>query len=127
MRCAKLQQRAEKSGGYRFDTAWSLRKLDEEISELREAIVSNNALRCGEEVGDVLFSAVYLARTLDLEPEECLTASSEKFIRRFASAEKIAAEEGKEISEIRGEELFALWQKAKEETNKKSGLKSADI
>ena len=126
MRCAKLQQRAEKSGGYRFDTAWSLKKLDEEISELREAIASNNALTCGEEVGDILFSAVYLARTLDLEPEECLTASSEKFIRRFASAEKIAAEEGKEISEIRGEELFALWQKAKKETNKKRGFDSAD-
>ena len=121
MRCAKLQQRAEKSGGYRFDTAWSLRKLDEEISELKEAIVSNKALCCGEEVGDILFSAVYLARTLDLEPEECLTASSEKFIRRFAAAEEIAAEEGKEISDIRGEELSSLWQKAKEKANIKRG------
>ena len=96
-----------------------IEKLDEEISELREAIVSNSALRCGEEVGDILFSAVYLARTLDLEPEECLTASSEKFIRRFAAAEEIAAEEGKEISEIRGEELSKLWQKAKEKTKEK--------
>ena len=118
MRCAKLQQRAEKSGGYRFDTVWALKKLDEEISELREAIVSNSALRCGEEVGDILFSAVYLARTLDLEPEECLTASSEKFIRRFAAEEEIAAEEGKKISELRGEELSALWQSAKEKTTK---------
>ena len=66
-----------------------------------------------------MFSAVYAARTLDLEPEECRTASSEKFKRPFAAAEKIAAEEGKEISEIRGEELSALWQKAKEETKKR--------
>jgi len=121
MRCAKLQQRAEKSGGYRFDTAWSLRKLDEEISELREAIASNSALRCGEEMGDILFSAVYLARTLDLEPEECLTASSEKFIRRFSAAEEILREEGRELSELHGEELFALWEKAKEQTVKKRG------
>ncbi len=121
MRCAKLQQRAEKSGGYRFDTAWALRKLDEEVAELREAIVSNNALRCGEEIGDLLFSAVYAARTLDLEPEECLTASSEKFIRRYSAAEKIAEEEGKEISEMHGEELSALWKKAKDETSKKRG------
>ena len=119
MRCAKLQQRAEKSGGYRFDTVWALKKLDEEISELREAIVSNKALRCGEEVGDVLFSAVYLARTLDLEPEECLTASSEKFIRRFAAAEEIAEEKGKKISELRGEEFSALWQDAKEKTTRR--------
>lgn len=114
MRSAKLQQRAEKAGGYRFDTAWAIRKLEEEISELKKAVVSNNALRCGEEVGDILFSAVYTARTLDLEPEECLTASSEKFIRRFAAAEEIAAEEGKTIPEMRGEELSELWQKAKE-------------
>ena len=121
MRCAKLQQRAEKAGGYRFDTAWSLRKLDEEVSELRKAIVSNDALRCGEEIGDLLFSAVYAARSLDLEPEECLTASSEKFIRRFAAAEEIAKEEGKALSEIRGEELSSLWQKAKEKTSKNRG------
>ena len=89
--------------------------------ELREAIVSNKALRCGEEVGDILFSAVYLARTLDLEPEECLTASSEKFIRRFCAAEEIAREEGKNIPELHGEELSALWQKAKEQTTKKRG------
>ena len=119
MRCAKLQQRAEKSGGYRFDTVWALKKLDEEISELREAIASNKAIRCGEEVGDVLFSAVYLARTLDLEPEECLTASSEKFIRRFAAEEEIAEEEGKKISELHGEELSALWQSAKEKTTRR--------
>lgn len=121
MRSAKLQQRAEKSGGYHFDIAWSLRKLDEEVSELREAIVSNNALRCGEEIGDLLFSAVYAARTLDLEPEECLTASSEKFIRRFAAAEEIAAEEGRILSDYRGEELSSLWQRAKEKTNQKRG------
>lgn len=121
MRCAKLQQRAEKSGGYRFDTAWSLRKLDEEILELHEAIASNNALRCGEEVGDILFSAVYIARTLDLEPEECLTASSEKFIKRFEEAEKLAAENGKTISDLHGEELFELWQNAKEKTRKNHG------
>ena len=121
MRCAKLQQRAEKSGGYHFDIAWSLRKLDEEVSELREAIVSNSTLRCGEEIGDLLFSAVYAARTLDLEPEECLTASSEKFIRRYDAAEKIAEEEGKSLSDFRGEELSALWNKAKERTNQKRG------
>ena len=84
-------------------------------------MISNNALRCGEEIGDLLFSAVYAARTLDLEPEECLTASSEKFIRRFSAAEKIAEEEGKKISEIRGKELSALWEKAKEETKEKRG------
>ena len=121
MRCAKLQQRAEKAGGYRFDTAWCLRKLDEEVAELREAIASNNAIRCGEEIGDLLFSAVYAARTLDLEPEECLTASSEKFIRRYSAAEDIAKESGRELNDIRGEELSALWQQAKEKTNVKRG------
>ncbi len=118
MRCAKLQQRAEKAGGYKFDTLWALRKLEEEIAELKEAIASNNALRCGEEVGDVLFSAVYAARTLDLESEECLTASSEKFIKRYNAAENLCEQQGITLSELNREELTKVWQKAKEETQK---------
>ena len=64
-----------------------------------------------------MFMAVLTARTLGLEPEECLSASSEKFIRQFAAAEKIAKEEEKPLSDY-GEDGFSeLWQKAAEETN----------
>ena len=113
MRCAKLQHRAEKAGGFSHSLVWSLGKLDEEVAELKEAVRSNDIAMCCKEMGDVFFSAVNTARTLDLEPEECLTAASEKFIRRFKRAEELAAESGKKLSEVKGEELNSLWQEAK--------------
>ena len=61
----------------------------------------------------MLFSAVNTARTLDIEPEQCLTAASDKFIKRFKKAESLAAESGKKLSEIKGEELNSLWLEAK--------------
>ena len=78
MRCAKLQHRAEKAGGFSHSLVWSLGKLDEEVAELKEAVRSNDIVKCCKEMGDALFSAVNTARTLDIEPEQCLTAASDK-------------------------------------------------
>ena len=100
MRCAKLQHRAEKAGGFSHSPVWSLGKLDEEVAELKEAVRSNDIVKCCKEMGDVLFSAVNTARTLDIEPEQCLTAASDKFIKRFKKAESLAAESGKKLSEF---------------------------
>ena len=113
MRCAKVQHRAEKAGGCSHSLVWSLGKLDEEVAELKEAVRSNDIAKCCKEMGDVLFSAVNTARTLDIEPEECLTAASEKFIKRFKKAENLAEQSGKKLSEIKGEELNSLWLEAK--------------
>ena len=79
---------------------WSLGKLDEEVAELKEAVRSNDIVKCCKEMGDVLFSAVNTARTLDIEPEQCLTTASDKFIKRFKKAESLAAESGKKLSEF---------------------------
>ena len=62
MRCAKLQHRAEKAGGFSHSLVWSLGKLDEEVAELKEAVRSNDIVKCCKEMGDVLFSAVNTAR-----------------------------------------------------------------
>ncbi len=115
MRAEKLQHRAEKAGGYKFDTLCALNKLEDEIAELKKAVLLNCADNCKKEVGDLLFSAVYAARTLDLEAEECLTASSEKFIGRFTAAEKLCNAEGKALSDLNREEFLEIWQKAKKE------------
>lgn len=113
MRCAKLQHRAEKAGGFSHSLVWSLGKLDEEVAELKEAVRSNDVVKCCKEMGDVLFSAVNTARTLDLEPEECLNSASAKFIKRFKRAEELAAQSGRKLSDIKGEELNSLWLEAK--------------
>ena len=77
-----------------------IQKLSEEKDCLQNAAESKNDDLIKEKFGYFMFMAVLTARTLGLEPEECLSASSEKFIRQFAAAEKIAKEEEKPLSEI---------------------------
>lgn len=119
MRSAKLQQRAEKACGTHHDIIWSLRKLDEEVTELKEAVRANDIVRCADEVGDVLFSAVNAARALDLEPEQCLFAVDEKFIKRVEAVEHIATESGRELPELTNAELSEIWLEAKEKIHEK--------
>ena len=117
MRSAKLQQRAEKACGTRHDVVWCLRKLDEEVTELKEAVRANDIVHCADVVGDVLFSAVNAARALDLEPEQCLFAASEKFIQRVEAVERIVTESGRELTDLKSSELSEIWLEAKEQTS----------
>ncbi|MBQ7938566.1 MAG: nucleoside triphosphate pyrophosphohydrolase [Oscillospiraceae bacterium] len=117
MRCDKIQHRAEKVLGSKPDSDFAFKKLDEEASELREAFAKGDPASLKEKMGDLLFAAVYTARALGLEPEECLDASSEKFIKRFAAAEEISAKEERKLSDYKKDELSVLWQKAEQKTN----------
>jgi len=117
MRSAKLQQRAEKACATRHDVIWSLRKLDEEVTELKEAVRANDIVSCADEVGDVLFSVVNVARALDLAPEQCLTAASEKFIQRVEAVENIVSESGREFRDLNKAELSEIWLEAKEKSS----------
>lgn len=111
-RADKLQGKAEKAG-FRFrDSDGSLRKLEEEVSELREAVERGTNVE--EELGDVLFAAVNAGRYRGVDPENALNAACEKFIRRFRAVEEAAAAQGKAMDALGGEELAALWNKAKE-------------
>ena len=101
MRCDKLLHRAEKATGIKIDSDRAFDKLGEEVLELREAAKEENRDLMKDKIGRLLFFAVIAARATGLEPEECLDASSEKFIRRFAAAEK-----EKDFSFIEEEELF---------------------
>ena len=111
MRCEKLLHRAEKATGRKLSFKMAFKKLDEEASELREA-EDLSADEAKEKIGDLLFSAVNAARTLGLDPEECLTASSEKFILRFEKAESSAKEKGFSVAELDEKEAFSLLQGA---------------
>lgn len=114
-RAQKLQKRA---AGVGFD--WSsaggvLAKLEEEIFELRQAIVSQAQDEINAEMGDVLFTAVNLARHLGLDAEGSLRASSSKFERRFRLMEAQAATAGQSLESLSAPELEALWQGVKNE------------
>lgn len=92
-------------------------KLDEEVCELKDAVNSNNKEAVIEEFGDVLFTAVSLARKLGIDAEEALTFATEKFISRFSRLEEAVISEGKDIKALNMNELDKIWDKIKHDNN----------
>lgn len=113
MRAQKVGKRAAKSGFDFANTADTFAKLQSEVTELQEAIRAKDSDAAAEELGDLLFSCTNLARALDVDAEETLTAATEKFIRRFAKVEQAATAAGKKMKDCSPEELETFWQQAK--------------
>ena len=88
-------------------------KLDEETKELKQAISENNAENISEEIGDLLFVIVNLARKLGIEPENALKKTNRKFRQRFGFIEKQLKEQNKKIEDSNLEEMDVLWNEAK--------------
>lgn len=112
-RAAKLQKRAAHGG---FDWPAPLPvvdKLHEELGEVLEAMAEGDQAHIAEEVGDLLFVAVNLARHLKVEPEAALRAANQKFERRFRFIEQALRGEGRRMEDCPLEELDALWGEAK--------------
>jgi MazG family protein len=97
-----------------------LEKLDEEVAELREAVNTPSAghRRAAEEVGDLLFAAVNVARLIGADPESALKAANRKFRRRFAFIERALAEGGRTPADATLAEMEALWAEAKTQEGK---------
>jgi len=113
-RAYRLGQRASQVGLDWPEPRAVLAKIREEIDELEGALASGSALQIREELGDSLFSLANLARLLKENPEEMLQQSNQKFLNRFRRLEQRAVEEGRELGELKPEELDRLW----EEINK---------
>ncbi len=94
-------------------------KLTEETSELRQAIAAgaNSSENIEEEIGDLLFVIVNLARKLDVEPETALKKTNRKFRRRFEFIESELKKNGKTVKESDLTEMDALWNEAKKKSN----------
>lgn len=113
IRSQKIQKRAAKAGYDFKNLNDTVLKLEEEISELKSAIAEGNEIEAGKELGDLLFSAVNVARHLKVDAEQQLFESSERFISRFITAEKFALSKGKNLSDLTDDERDLLWQQAK--------------
>ncbi len=112
-RAEKLQRRAAREG---FD--WQhrdgvLEKLDEEVAELVEAMQAGDTKACEDELGDLLFTCVNLARHLGVDAESALRHASAKFERRFRAMESVVGERGEALAGREPEGLDALWREAK--------------
>src|SRR5213079_1988882 len=117
----KVQRRAATIGFEYPDTAGALADLDDEVRELKEALASARVeeeaepdAHVFEELGDVLFAAVNVARRLNVDPELALRAMSERFVARIERAEQLAAAEGKRWTELELEEQDRYFDLAKE-------------
>lgn len=113
-RADKLQSKAAKAGFEFAGVSGALDKLDEETRELREAV--ERGTNFSEELGDVLFAAVKAGRFLNVDPEDALNATCEKFIARFRRVEEACAARGAEMSSLPLDELTRLWNEAKHPT-----------
>ncbi len=112
-RAAKLQKRAAQVG---FDWPEALPVVDkvrEELGEVLEAMSENDPKAIAEELGDLLFVVVNLARHLKVDPENALRAANGKFERRFRFIEQALREAGRPIESCDLEALDALWGAAK--------------
>lgn len=113
-RCDKIQSKAAKTGFEWPDVYAALDKVDEETRELRAAVVSGDAEAIGDELGDLLFAAVKVARFAGVDPEQAAHAACEKFIRRFAAMETAAANDGAPLAQRTLAQMLTLWQQAKQ-------------
>ena len=91
----------------------AFKKVSEETSELTRAMIDGSKIDMEEELGDLLFSVVNIARFLDINPEEALNRTSQKFIDRFSHIEKTATQRKLNLVDMSLEEMDALWDEAK--------------
>lgn len=113
LRSLKMGEKAKKR---KFD--WHsidgvIAKVDEELQEVKEAINENDQEHIKHEVGDLLFSVCQLARHLDINPEESLQLTNNRFDKRFVKMDSIIKSSGKKLEDLSEPEMESFWQKAK--------------
>lgn len=113
-RALKIQKRASSVG---FD--WSslppvLAKVDEELQEVRDALASGDQAAISEELGDLLFATVNVARHLKVNPEAALRAANIKFSERLQAVEQQAWQQNVALSDCTEAQLDAMWNVAKQ-------------
>lgn len=115
-RAEKLQKRAARSGFDWPDFGPVIAKLEEELGELKAEISDGGSPeRMADEMGDLLFSCVNLARHLKIDPEESLRGTNAKFERRFRHVEASIRGEGHDLEKVGLDVLEDRWQQAKKQ------------
>ena len=113
LRAYKLQEKAQRVGFDWPEITGALEKLQEEIDEYLKAWATQDADRIEDEMGDILFAVVNIARMSGVEPEQALQRCNDKFTRRFQHIEERLREEGEVLEEAGLERMDGLWNEAK--------------
>ena len=112
-RAEKLGKRAATTGFDWPHESGARQKMDEELAELDEALQRQGAAEVTDELGDLLFSVVNLARHLHIDPEQALVSANRKFEQRFRQMEADVRESGASLTDFDIDSLEAKWQLAK--------------
>jgi len=113
MRAYQLTKRASKVGFDWEDKNQVWCKLEEELKEFKDALQDGTMTKVKDELGDILFTMVNLARFIGLDPEDALRTATDRFVERFKYIEKRLQEEGKVPQEVSLAEMDALWEESK--------------
>ncbi|MFW6011925.1 MAG: MazG nucleotide pyrophosphohydrolase domain-containing protein, partial [Desulfosalsimonas sp.] len=109
----KLQTRAQRAGFDWSEPSQVIGKIREETGELESAMSSGDLDSAADEIGDLVFSAVNLARKIGVDPEAAVRRTNRRFVERFAAIEEAARQRGISPAEMPMEEKERIWQKAK--------------
>ncbi|MBE2205151.1 MAG: nucleoside triphosphate pyrophosphohydrolase [Chthoniobacterales bacterium] len=111
LRAQNVQKKAGRNGLDWPDIEPVFEKMQEELAEVRQALADGNARAVEDEIGDILFTAVNLARKLDVDAETTLAAATNRFIKRFLAVEKELGD--RKMEDTPPGELDAIWNRIK--------------
>ena len=117
MRAQKGQAKASRVGFDWTDPADVIAKVEEEMRETKEAVAAKNSAVIADEIGDLLFAVVNLARKNKLNAELLLQGATNKFVRRFNQLENELKAQRKELGEVDRAEMDAIWNSVKVDAN----------
>ncbi|MHB0912576.1 MAG: nucleoside triphosphate pyrophosphohydrolase [Armatimonadota bacterium] len=112
-RAMDISKKAAKAGFEWPNLGAVVEKLDEEVHELKAELAAERLDRVAEELGDLLFTVVNIARWTGVDPEDALRAMTGRFSARFRQIEEEAERTGRSVSEMPIEEMDAVWDRAK--------------
>jgi tetrapyrrole methylase family protein/MazG family protein len=113
LKADKVQRKVARVGFDWKRTKDVVAKIEEEVREVKGALASKSRKHFEEEIGDLLFAVVNLARFENLQAEELLNRSTAKFVKRFQVIEKAVHDSGRRLEDCTLKELDALWESAK--------------
>ena len=114
MRAQKAQKKAARVNFDWIELSDVVAKVDEELAETKEALASADKTAITDEIGDLLFAVVNLARKSSLDAESALQRATDKFVSRFSRVEDELRRRGKKLGEVGLEELDEIWNAVKQ-------------
>lgn len=118
MKAYKVQEKAARVGFDWENVYGAFSKVQEELQEIQEVYKSEKSEKIKEEIGDLLFAVVNVARFLKVDPELALRDATKKFIRRFKYIEDEAKKQSKDLRKMSLEEMDILWEEGKNKEKK---------